>query len=53
MESCLSKTLQADSTSIDPYSVKRNTAEQAQRPFRFLSANDVALCRATLEAIQD
>jgi hypothetical protein len=52
MELCLSKTSQADSTSANPYSVMRNTAKQANRPFRFLKANDVALCRAMLDAIQ-
>jgi hypothetical protein len=52
MELFLARTLQADSTSVDPYSVMRNTSEQANRPFRFLSANDIALCRAALETIK-
>ena len=53
MELSLAETSQADSISADPYSVMRNTAEQVQRRFKFLSASDIALCRAMLEAIQE
>ena len=44
----LSKTMQADATSNDPYSIMRNTAEQKMRPFKFLNPEETALCRAAL-----
>ena len=50
MDTYLARTMRADSTSADPYSVMRNTAEQQHRPFRFLTPRDIALCRSTLEA---
>ena len=50
MEVYLAKTMQADSTSVDPYSVMRNTAEQKTRSFRFLTSKEIVLCRSTLEA---
>ena len=51
MEAYLRKTMQADATSEDPYSVMRNTAEQKARPFKFLSSEERSLCRSALQAI--
>ena len=48
----LSKTMQADATSNDPYSIMRNTAEQRMRPLKFLNPEETALCRAALGAMR-
>jgi hypothetical protein len=51
MEAYLRKTMQADGTSEDPYSIMRNTAEQKARPFKFLSGEERLLCQSVLEAM--
>ena len=38
-------------TAANPYAVMRNTAAQNSRPFKFLSPEEIAFCRATLNAI--
>ncbi len=52
MDSYLAKTTEADATSSDPYSIMRNTADQNDRPFRFLSPAEVALCREAMQTIR-
>ena len=52
MDSYLAKTTEADATSADPYSVMRNTGDQKDRPFKFLSAAEVDLCRAAVQTIK-
>jgi hypothetical protein len=52
MEGYLAKTTQPDETSGDPYSVMRKTSEQTHRPFKFLSAEEVELCRAAADEIR-
>lgn len=52
IEEYLSKTMQADATSNDPYSIMRNTAEQRMRPLKFLNPEETALCRAALGAMR-
>jgi hypothetical protein len=51
MEACLAQSMQADSTSGEPYSTRRDPAKQQTRPFKFLAAEEVALCRSALETI--
>ena len=52
MAACLQKTMQEDAAAAaDPYAVQRNTAAQKGREFKFLLPDEVALCRATLEAV--
>ncbi len=48
----LCKTMQTDSSSSNPYSVMRNTAEQRARPFKFLSMTEQSLCRSVLETLE-
>jgi hypothetical protein len=51
MKKGLAETTQADATSNQPYSVVRNTAQQQDRPLKFFSSGEAALCREALEAI--
>ena len=51
MEAFLRQTMHGNHGSDSPYSVMRDTARQAGRPFRFLSADEVALCREALSGL--
>jgi hypothetical protein len=51
MQDYLAKTMQADGTSADPYSVMRNTNEQKSRPLKFLTDEERMLARSVLEAL--
>ena len=48
----LAETTQADATSHQPYSVVRDTAQQTDRPLKFLTGAEAALCRDALAAIR-
>jgi hypothetical protein len=52
MKKSLAETTQADATSSQPYSIVRNTAQQTDRPLKFFSSAEAALCRAALAAIR-
>ncbi len=52
MAAYLAETMVADATLSDPYSVKRNTGEQKDRPFKFLTAEEAASCRAAIHGIK-
>jgi hypothetical protein len=52
MKKSLAETTQADATSNQPYSIVRNTAQQTDRPLKFFSSAEAALCHAALKAIR-
>jgi hypothetical protein len=52
MAACLQESMRGDADAAsNPYAVLRNTAVQKNREFKFLSPEETALCRSTLEAI--
>ena len=52
MAAYLARTTEGDANSDDPYSVMRHTARQKDRPFKFLSAAEVASCRNALRTMK-
>ncbi len=51
MDAYLQQTTQGDGRTDDHYSVVRNTAQQKERAFKFLSPEEISLCRLALDAI--
>jgi hypothetical protein len=52
MAACLQDSMRGDAAAAsNPYVVVRNTAAQKNREFKFLTPEEIALCRSTLDAI--